>query len=217
MNPKTRYANEMLSAKQTRKILVLDAAERIFTDKGIERTTMQDIANEANLGVATVFRFFPKKEKLVVAVVTRRLESVLEDFQAIADKPLSCFQKIELLFDHYISLFEIDDSSVKLMENFDSFAAHYTEPLEDIESFYSVYQKVSKVFSTIIEQGMHDGSIRTDLPPNETLTTVVNAFVTFARKLSLQKNILVVKPDLPSEEQLVLFKHCILSFLKNPA
>ncbi|WP_040951794.1 TetR/AcrR family transcriptional regulator [Gorillibacterium massiliense] len=203
-------------ARQQRMQLVINAAEHVFTHKGIEKTTMQDIANQANIGVATVFRFFPKKEKLVVAVATQTLEAVLQSFQSIATMPLSCIQKIGLLFDNFISLLEQkDSSSVKLLENFESYAAQFTEPLEDIGLFNSVYRQISSVFSSIIQQGIQDGSVRPDLPIEKTLTTIMNTFGILARKLSLQKNILVVEPDLNPEEQLAILKHILLSYLSN--
>lgn len=216
MNPKTRYANELLSGKQNRTQLVLEAAERVFTDKGIENATMQDIANKANIGVATVFRFFPKKEKLIVAVATRKLETVLHHFQLVAAMPLTCLQKLDQLFDHFISLLDQkDNSNVKLLENFESYAAHSTKPLDGIESFNAVHLEISSVFATIIEQGIQDGSIRSDLPIQKTLSTIVNTFGIFARKLSLLKNILVVEPDLVPEEQLAILKHILMSYLKG--
>lgn len=206
MNPETRNARTQL---------IIEAAERVFTHKGIEKATMQDVATEAAMGVATVFRFFPRKEKLVVAVATKMLETVLETFRSVAEQPISCMEKLELLFDHFISLLEQQTSSnVKLLENFESYAAQFTEPLEDIELFNAVYRDISQVFSTIVEQGIEDGSVQADLPIAETLTTIVNTFGIFARKLSLQKNILVVEPDLSPEKQLAILKHILLNYLR---
>lgn len=207
MNPETR---------NTRTQLIIEAAEHVFTHKGIEKATMQDVATEAKMGVATVFRFFPRKEKLVVAVATKKLEGVLETFRSIADLPIPCIEKLEQLFDNFISLLEQKSSSnVKLLENFESYAAQFTEPLEDIELFNAVYRNISKVFSTIVEQGIQDGSIQADLPISATLSTIMNTFGIFARKLSLQKNILVVEPDLPPEDQLVILKQILLNYLRK--
>lgn len=207
MNPETRH---------TRTQLIIEAAEYVFAHKGIEKATMQDVATEAKIGVATVFRFFPRKEKLVVAVATKKLEAVLETFHSIADLPISCIEKLELFFDNFISLLEQKASSnVKLLENFESYAAQFTEPLEDIELFNAVYRNISKVFSTIVEQGIQDGSIQADLPISETLSTIINTFGIFARKLSLQKNILVVEPDLAPEKQLAILKHILLNYLRT--
>lgn len=216
MNPKKRYENELLSSKQNRTLVMLDAAEHVFTHKGIERTTMQDIATKANLGVATVFRFFPRKDKLVVAVATRNLETVLHTYQSIAALSLSCLEKLDLLLESSISSLDKHDSpNVKILENFDSYAAHYKEPIEDIDIFNSVYQEISKVFSTIVEQGVRDGSIRSDISIEKTLITIIHTFFTFSRKLSLQQNILMVKTDLVAKEELCVLKDLFISYLKN--
>lgn len=216
MDPKKRYEKELLSSKQNRTQDLLEAAEHVFTHKGIEKSTMQDIANQANLGVATVFRFFPRKDKLIVAVATKKLETVLETFQSIAALPLTSLEKMDVLFNNSISLLEMQDSSsVKMLENFESYAAHYTEPLEDMDTFNAVYREISKVFSTIIQEGIQDGSMRSDIPIQDTLTTIINAFNIFARKLSLQKNILVVEQDLVPEDQLAILKQIFINYLKR--
>ncbi|MGU3472018.1 TetR/AcrR family transcriptional regulator [Paenibacillus sp. D51F] len=206
MNPETR---------QRRLQAIIDAAEQVFTRKGIDKSTMQDVATEACIGVATVFRFFPKKEKLVVAVATKMLEEVLQEFIAVAAMPETSLRKLEILFDSSIKLLERkDSSSVKLLENFESYAAQFTEPLDDISVFNAVYRQISGVFATIVEQGKQDGSIRSDLSIPETLSTVMNTFALLARKLSLQKSILVVEQDLDPAEQLQILKHIFLSYLK---
>ncbi|GAA0405697.1 helix-turn-helix domain-containing protein [Paenibacillus motobuensis] len=216
MDPKTRHKDELQRGKQNRIQLVIEAAEEVFKERGIDQTTMQNIADRACVGVATVFRFFPKKEKLVVAVATRNLEIVLHTFQAIAEMQVPCYEKISLLFDDFITLLDSDDSSnVKLLENFESYAAYYKEPIEDIDIFNKIYRQISDVFSSIIQQGMEDGSIRNDIPVDKVLTTVINTFGNFARKLSLQKNILTVEPDLDPKEQLLILKDILLSYLKG--
>lgn len=43
------------------------------------------------MGIATIFRFFPRKEKLVVAIATKKLETVLKTFRSIAERLRSAF------------------------------------------------------------------------------------------------------------------------------
>ncbi|GAA2794609.1 TetR/AcrR family transcriptional regulator [Saccharopolyspora taberi] len=52
---------------------VLDAGLSCFADHGIRRTTMNRIAERAGLGVATVYRRFPRKDQLVQAVLLREV------------------------------------------------------------------------------------------------------------------------------------------------
>ncbi len=59
--------------------LVLDAAMATFLDFGIRRATMTEIAHRAGIGVATVYRRFPKKSGLVQATVTREVQRFIAD------------------------------------------------------------------------------------------------------------------------------------------
>lgn len=52
---------------------ILDAALACFADRGVRRTTMNTIAEQAGVGVATVYRRFPQKEQLATAVVVREV------------------------------------------------------------------------------------------------------------------------------------------------
>jgi AcrR family transcriptional regulator len=55
---------------------ILDAAYGEFTRDGVRATTMNGVAERAGLGVATVYRRFPRKALLVRAVVLREAEAV---------------------------------------------------------------------------------------------------------------------------------------------
>ncbi len=214
MKPMERYDFERRRNRERRIDTILNAAEKLFSKKGIENTTMQDIADEANLGVATVFRFFQKKEKIIVAVATKRLEQILEIFQQIASMNISCFEKINRLLDHLMKNQSSDrNDTVKILENFESYAARITDEIEDFDIYKSVYREISKTFSKIVEEGVRDGSIRSDINIEETLITLVNAGATFARKLSLQKSILFIELDLEPEKQADLLKNIILDYL----
>ncbi|MEK3985527.1 helix-turn-helix domain-containing protein [Paenibacillus sp. FSL K6-3166] len=212
MNPKTRYEKERSDGKQQRLFAILEAAEQVFSQKGIEKSTMQDVASEANIGIATLFRYFPRKEKLIVAVATRMLEPMLDYFKYVADLPLTCLEKIEKLFDFFI--LDQNHLSIIFMVNFESYASHSSEPVEDVLNFNALNRKIWHEYSRIIQNGVEDGSIRAGLPVKETLITLMNSFALFSRKLTMKKNILLLESDLDSDDQLELLKRIFLDHLK---
>jgi AcrR family transcriptional regulator len=61
--------------EETRRIIV-DAAERLFSQVGFQKTTLADIAHELNMSLADVFRFFPTRVKINEAVGRRLLSEV---------------------------------------------------------------------------------------------------------------------------------------------
>jgi AcrR family transcriptional regulator len=56
---------------------ILAVASEAFAENGIE-TQMDDVAARAGLGVGTLYRHFPTKEALMVALVDRKFEQILE-------------------------------------------------------------------------------------------------------------------------------------------
>lgn len=218
MDPKSRWEQERLEGKQQRLSSIIESAERVFLRKGFEKATMQDVAKEDNVGIATLFRYFPKKDKLIVAVATRLMESQAPLFEDIASRQESCLSKLERIFDHFVSFSrETREERTKLLEAFQSYAAQSPEPLEDIDKFNAVYHQISVIYHRIIEEGIHDGSIRSDISIQETLSTMANAFGIFAQKLSLQKSIAMLESDMEPETQLLLMKKIFLDYLRPPA
>ncbi len=63
---------------------ILDAAETVFASEGIE-APVDLIAEKAGVGVGTLYRHFPTKEKLCEAILLDRLASLTADACALAD------------------------------------------------------------------------------------------------------------------------------------
>lgn len=61
---------------------ILEAGLSLFSEHGVRRTTMNEVADEAGLGVATVYRRFPRKVELVRAVILREASIVIEAVEA---------------------------------------------------------------------------------------------------------------------------------------
>lgn len=73
---------------------VLDGALEEFLSFGIRRSTMNDIARRAGLGVATVYRRFPQKDDLVEAVLLREVRRFIADCDATIDHSSSAENEI---------------------------------------------------------------------------------------------------------------------------
>lgn len=67
-----------------RRLHILDASERCFVRSGFHRTTMQDIAAEAGMSPGNLYRYFPSKDAIVVALAERDRTRIGEDFDSFA-------------------------------------------------------------------------------------------------------------------------------------
>jgi AcrR family transcriptional regulator len=79
-------SNEKLSRKErereTHRLEILAAAERVFVRDGYFGTTVESIAKEAEFAVGTLYNFFPGKEELYTEVISKTMEEFLEPLQA---------------------------------------------------------------------------------------------------------------------------------------
>src|SRR5579863_9327890 len=69
----------------TTKDRLLDAAERLFAQHGIEATSLRVITREAGVNLAAVNYHFQSKEALMHAVIARRLDPINEKRLAMLD------------------------------------------------------------------------------------------------------------------------------------
>ncbi|MES2463040.1 MAG: TetR/AcrR family transcriptional regulator [Armatimonadota bacterium] len=72
------------SGRQETRTAILDAAERLLIYYGFQKMTMQDLADEAKIGVGTTYLHFKGKADVAVAVIERANQRYLEQFREIA-------------------------------------------------------------------------------------------------------------------------------------
>lgn len=64
--------------KEDQRAEIMAAARRCFVRNGFHRTSMQDVFTEAGRSAGAVYRYFPKKEDMIVGVAAQNLDDVTE-------------------------------------------------------------------------------------------------------------------------------------------
>ncbi|MCB2066017.1 MAG: TetR/AcrR family transcriptional regulator [Erythrobacter sp.] len=94
-----------------RKALILDAAKRVFTRTGFEAAKTQEIAREAGVSEALMYRHFPSKLALYRAVLRQTIREQDENFDELVPQEASAAGIIHTLrayFRHAASLSDDD-------------------------------------------------------------------------------------------------------------
>ncbi|MGN6293588.1 MAG: TetR family transcriptional regulator [Chitinophagaceae bacterium] len=92
-----------MSAYNEKQVQIMEAAEKLFADKGFEGTSVRDIAEGAGVNLAMISYYFGSKEKLMEAMFTYRgTSSLLQLEEMVQDKTLTPIQKVDKLIDRYI-------------------------------------------------------------------------------------------------------------------
>jgi AcrR family transcriptional regulator len=85
VSSRPRQARDVRTYGEETRALVLKSAEKLFATRGLHSTSMQDIAEEAQVSRATVFNQFGSKQLVLDAITARSLRAYRDLLQAALD------------------------------------------------------------------------------------------------------------------------------------
>jgi AcrR family transcriptional regulator len=108
--PRIVNLEERLAHRRDR---ILDAAKTCFVRTGFDRTTMQDIAKEAEMSSPNIYRYFPSKESLVLGLSERGSQTYAFLIEPLQQPGVGSEALIEV-FARYFANFDRDSALLRL-------------------------------------------------------------------------------------------------------
>ena len=90
-----------MAVSKTRAKLV-DVARQLFAKKGVDDTTMNDIAVASKKGRRTLYTYFKSKEDIYMAVVESEMEMLSDAMEQVAKKDITPDEKILKLIETHL-------------------------------------------------------------------------------------------------------------------
>ena len=146
---------------------ILAAAERLFAEKGIERTTMDDIAREAEYSKATLYVYFQSKVEIINAILLNGMvllkKKICEAIKSQADwlpaYDAVCAAIIRF-YDENPTAFDAATGGMQLEQE---------EDTKGVTEILRVSKEIDEALAAFLEQGIAAGTVRPDLPAMETV------------------------------------------------
>lgn len=201
--------------KKQRRQNIIQVAKDLFLEQGVTNIQMQDVAAAAGVGIATLFRYFPKKEYLVVAATNVIIDEMATDVGQIVEQTMPAYERIEQILDYYIGVTK--DPQLRLAKFFDSFSL-YEKIAEESPEQYAEYlfarSKLASILLRLAEQGKQDGSLRLDVDLDVFIMTMVQNFSFFTFKSSLTTHDTNLTTLLSTDKQLAMMKDVFLCYIQ---
>jgi AcrR family transcriptional regulator len=158
--------------QEENKHFILQAAERVFVQKGYSLATVDDIADEAQFSKATLYRYFKSKSDILFEIIYSSFEETYQEIRKIQLKSLSAEEKLRKLIGYIVSYYNKKknlarilfmekaamEKLVKAEPGLKVSHAHFHPKIPSI--FKSKMEQISNVTSEIIEEGMKSGEFR---------------------------------------------------------
>ena len=163
---------------------ILDAATKLFDERGIDCVTMADITSASGLRASTIYQYFSNKDDIVWAIVGELLAESAAQAKESIKGATSALSKITGLLQFMAGELSTHQAKVRFMAQFDAMYARDwpAERLLTLEA--QINPQGFEYFKTLIREGIADGSLRRDLNPDLTMHAVINAMVGAQRRLA---------------------------------
>lgn len=93
--------------KENRKQAIVEVAEEILRDKGLDAVTIRNVAKKAGLSSGSMYMYFKNKEELLLSMLIQNLSILREDMVTCIDKqnPLEAIKKMACHYKRYFIRF----------------------------------------------------------------------------------------------------------------
>lgn len=144
-----------MAKNESTKDIIAKAAISCFTKQGITSTSIQDIANEANVSKSLVFYYYKNKENLFADLVKKQQIENLEEIKKVIEKcnnPLDQFKNIiDKIFSHIKDKNHLDLIKIIHEEFMKNSLNHIKNEIEQYVK--ESINLISNVIDRCIEQG----------------------------------------------------------------
>ena len=194
-NEKPQTLREKRQEKRTQEIL--EAALKLFDEKGYAGASMEDIAEASLLTRAGLYKYFPDKAKLLGAMRTWKTHVLQERIETRLGLAKTLQEKVRAITEETL-LFENDNRGFfRLL-----FSAGSLTELDADETFAAL----SVLLSQVIVEGIERGEIA-PLAPAEEITMML---VSLLFKNSIKRNVLGYEPPTTIEQDTALIEKVFL-------
>ncbi len=142
--------------KEHRKEEIVDAAEKIFFEKGLQAATMDEIAEKAELSKGTLYLYYKSKEDLYLAVLMRGLEVLYRMFEDASKKESDVVRTLIRFQQTYFDFFQKHRNYFRMLHFMQSPHFHKQVSAEMMQECSLSNQRIWKLATTLIERGISE-------------------------------------------------------------
>ena len=108
--------NHQKEQRLIRRTTIIDAAEKVFAEKSFSTVSMRDIAKEAGISPALIYRHFPDQQHLFVEAFLRGTKRLIEQFSDLLSSTAT--PHLEDAADTFITYLTDHEQYFKMMTHF---------------------------------------------------------------------------------------------------
>lgn len=215
MSTKVYRDQEREKNKEISKSNIIEVSKELFLSRGYAQTNMAEIAEIAKISRKTLYRYFSSKEEIAMEIEL----DVFKTFVSVQDEIVrkiqgNGFEKLSQYLEKLDHL--VDDLSqlIRLTGMFDYYLVNEYPSESSQSEFIKLIEKVDEPFIQFIDEGVKDGSIKTEIEVPYLARTISNSFLALAQRIVTRGNHLDVELNIESRKILAVQRSLFLKALQ---
>jgi len=174
-----------------KKIQILEVAERLFSEKGFDGTSIRDISKHAKINIAMISYYFGSKERLLEALILYKTSDLKLRLENLLEQNLDPLEKINKLIEIYITQINCNKGIFRVL--------HFELTTKKREKSLAVFNELKKgnlkSVESIINQGQSKGIFRKDIIIPLITPTIIGTFFHFHMNKPYYEELLNLKTE----------------------
>ncbi len=201
--------------KEQRKKTIIKAAKKLFFKKGLENTTMDEIAEKAELSKGTLYLYFQSKEVLALSIIKETSDILNRWIRKAADSDKSGIERIVDTTEALTDFYKKKHSEFHFLRYVDTITASLGSGNEVLMEWKKGVEELIKVVLDVVLEGIEDGSIRKDIEPEKAAFIYSNMVLSFLIRLSSNSGVILMTQSLSEDEIIESMFKMIINMMTN--
>lgn len=168
-SPAEPIADELRAKRRAAKAAVnradiLDAAERIFAERGLTDGSLRDIAKNSGFSTAAIYNYFESKQHLLAETLVRRGTDLLDVIDTAAGIDGSPMDRLHRIVDDTVAFFEAYPDFGQVLRHVRESELITASVLTEHAGDRNVFPETLALMTAVLEEGQRLGEIRDGSP-----------------------------------------------------
>jgi AcrR family transcriptional regulator len=143
--------------EQQRKKQILDAAERVFAERGFDKARMDDIVQESGLSKGALYWYYKSKDAIIRALLDRVFISEMQGADELVEAEGSASERLGLFTQFVVHEYRRFETLLPLAYEFIALAYRSKAVRETLVGYYEHY---ANLIARVVKQGIDRGEFK---------------------------------------------------------
>lgn len=207
------------SAKAKKRITILKAALTLFSTYGIENVSMEQISEKAEIGSATIYRYFPTKPELACQAALLLWQDLEQQYlpalKTEVYASLDGKEQLHTILNLFPAIYKEHTAFLRFLMDFDNYIQSAQIGQDQLTEYEGLIVSLKEYAEAAIRKGQEDGTISCSSPISELYFTIFHCMLSTTQKMALQGNLLPMDLIVSGEAQLNLLIQLLLAGLST--